>query len=86
MTGIRSIPYQKERKVHGLLVHDNSIWQEITRKDFGGGEVHRIDIDIEEKIDHIDVPDPEIHGMTYHDDTIWFCCSRTHKVCTIPLP
>jgi hypothetical protein len=86
MTGIRSIPYQKERKGHGLFVHYNSIWQGITRKDFGGGEVHRIGIDIEEKIDHIDVPDPEIHGMMYHDDKIWFCCSRTHKVCTIPLP
>lgn len=82
----RSVGYPVGKKGHGMFVHGGSIWQGITRKDIHGGEIYQIDADDGTVLRHIDIPDPEIHGFTQHHGLIWFCCARTHRVCTVPLP
>lgn len=82
----RSVPTPVGKKAHGMFIGDGVIWQGVTRKDFGGGEIYQIDIDDGTIMHRIDISDPEIHGLAGHDGRIWFCCARTNRVCTIPMP
>lgn len=86
MTVKRSIPFPVGKKGHGMFALDGSIWQGVTRKDLGGGEIYQLDARDGRVLNRIDVAEPEIHGMTHHDGLIWFCCAKSHRVCTIPLP
>jgi outer membrane protein assembly factor BamB len=86
MDVIRSVPTPPGKKTHGMFFLDGALWCGVTRKDTGGGELYKIDAETGEVLHRIDIPEPEVHGMTQHDGNIWFCCARTHRVCTVPLP
>ena len=81
-----SVPTPVGKKAHGMALYDGTIWQGVTRKDTGGGELYQIDIETAEIVNRIDVPWPEIHGVTQHHGRIWFCCAKTHRVCTVTIP
>ncbi len=82
----RSVRFPVGKKGHGMFVQGDSVWQGVTRKDTGGGEIYEIDSRDGRVLTHIDVPEPEIHGMTLHDGLIWICCAKSNRVCTVPLP
>ena len=82
----RSVPTPVGKKAHGMALYNGTIWQGVTRKDTGGGELYQIDIETGEILHRIDVPEPEIHGVAQHDGLIWFCCAKTHRVCTVHMP
>ena len=82
----RSVPTPVGKKAHGMALYNGTIWQGVTRKDTGGGELYQIDIETGEILHRIDISEPEIHGVAQHDGLIWFCCAKTHRVCTVPMP
>ena len=81
----RSIPTPVGKKAHGMFVHDGYLWQGVTRKDLGGGEIYQIDMETGEVLRRIDIPEPEIHGLATHDGDIWMCCAKSFRVCTVPM-
>ena len=82
----RSVPTPVGKKAHGMFIGDGVIWQGVTRKDLGGGELYQIDIEDGTVLDRIDIPAPEVHGLAGHEGRIWFCCAKTHRVCSVPMP
>jgi streptogramin lyase len=81
-----SVPFPVGKKGHGMFVRNGSVWQGVTRKDTGGGEIYELNARDGRVLTRIDVAEPEIHGMTLHDGLIWICCAKSDRVCTIPMP
>jgi len=82
----RSVPTPVGKKAHDMFIGDGAIWQGITRPDYGGGEIYKIDIEDGTVLDHIHIPEPEVHGLAGYDGRLWFCCTTTNRVCTVPMP
>ena len=81
----RSVRTPVGKKAHGMFVHEGYVWQGVTRKDLGGGEIYQIDMETGEVLRRIDIPEPEIHGLAHHNGNIWFCCAKSNRVCTVPM-
>jgi streptogramin lyase len=81
----RSVPTPIGKKAHGMFVHEGYLWQGVTRKDLGGGEIYQIDMESGEVLRRIDIPEPEVHGLAHHEGLIWLCCAKSNRVCTVPM-
>ena len=73
-------------RMHGLFYHDGALWCGEYDEERGCGRIYKLDAHTGEVLHQIDVAEPEVHGMTRHGDSIWFCCAKSHRVCTVPLP